>query len=335
MANNMDKVTELEAYATELIAKISYLESLNSSAERELGSGIFDESGTSYMLFSTTTVLFMTIPGLALYYAGMVRAENVLATTMQIFGITCLITFLWFTFGYSLAFGPASSDKTGNAIYGDYSRFWLEGMSLNSVHQNYLTIPESLYCIYQLVFAIITPSIICGSFAGRMNFLPMLIFIGLWHLIVYCPIAHMVWHPDGFLYKEGVLDTAGGLVVHISGGVAGLVSTLVIGNRIGYGDPREAESFEPYNVLFTFIGTCMLWIGWFGFNAGSANFANFQSSYALLNTQIAASVGGLSWLFVEWCFRGKPSILGIANGALSGLVSITPACGFVNITGNN
>lgn len=241
------RILELESQAVALLSKLATLENSRSL-------DLYTPDEQEWVMFATTLVLFMTIPGLALYYAGINRAENVLATTMQLFGITCIVTFLWQAFGYSLAFAPASADQTGNIIFGDGSRLWLEGITLNKPHQLMPHATESIFCLYQLTFAIITPCIICGSIIGRMNFGPILLFFGLWHLIVYCPIAHMVWHSDGFLFKAGVMDTAGGLVVHLSGGMSALIATLVVGNRLGYGDPKEADKFEPYNIIFTFIG---------------------------------------------------------------------------------
>lgn len=267
------------------------------------------------MLASTALVLFMTIPGLALYYGGMVRKENVLATVMQIFTITCLITALWLFFGYSLSFAPADpASSGGNMIYGDGSRIWLQGMTVYSVNQMAPNIPETLFCAYQLTFAIITPCLIVGAFADRMKYIPMIIFMACWHLIVYCPTAHAVWHPSGFLKKENVLDFAGGNVVHISAGVSGLISSIVIGKRIGYDENR----FEPHNILYTAVGVCMLWVGWYGFNAGSAVGANQIACYALINTQIATYIciflddcriifqrkAKCTWNG-EWCRRGS------------------------------
>jgi Amt family ammonium transporter len=234
-----------------------------------------DNGDTGYMIICTALVLMMTIPGLGLYYSGMVRVQNVLVTIMQSFCIACVITIVWLCWGYSLAFSPAGMPNENGAInhsssiIGDGRRLWLWGMNMGSVHQNAPTIPESVYCTYELAFAIITAALICGSFADRMRFGPMLVFIVLWHTLVYCPIAHWNWHPDGFLQKAGSLDFAGGNVVHISSGVAGMMCTIVIGNRKGYG----RERFEPHNTLLTYFGCGLLWVGWYGFNAGSANAA--------------------------------------------------------------
>ncbi len=252
---------------------------------------------------------------------------------MQVFSITCIITALWLFWGYSLAFAPATANEFSTYVFGDGSRIWLRGMTIQSFHPLAVTIPEPVFCAYQLVFAIITPALICGSFADRMKYLPMLVFVAVWHLCVYCPIAHSVWHPDGFLYKAGVMDTAGGTVVHISAGISGLISTLVVGPRLGFVDESKAYLIEPHNILYTFIGACMLWVGWFGFNAGSALKANGNASMALMVTQISASIAAMSWLIVEWVIRKKPSVLGMVNGAVTGLVAITPGCGYVDPTG--
>jgi ammonium transporter, Amt family len=259
---------------------------------------------TAWMMMSTVLVLFMTLPGLILYYSGMIRIQNVLATAMQIFSITCLISALWMFFGYSLAFAPAHGHSS-SFIYGDTSRFWLLGMHPTSTHQLAPNIPESLFCSFQMTFAIIAPSLIVGSFADRMKFIPMLIFMALWHLLVYCPIAHSIWHPDGFLFKAGALDFAGGTVVHISSGMSGLISTLVIGNRQGFGDEEKKHLTAPHNILFTVMGSCMLWVGWFGFNAGSSMSAGVLATNAFLNTFLSSSFGAIAWLLTEWYFRSK------------------------------
>ncbi|CAB3964384.1 ammonium transporter [Burkholderia sp. AU30198] len=286
---------------------------------------------TAWMLTSTALVLFMTIPGLALFYAGMVRKKNVLATVMQSFAITAVITVLWTVIGYSLAFTP------GNGFIGGLSRAFLHGM--NYIHGDKATtltvshlaptIPESVYFVYQMTFAIITPALICGAFADRMKFSAMLVFMTLWSLIVYVPIAHMVWEPTGWLSSDGVLDFAGGTVVHINAGIAGLVSCLMLGKRVGFG----RESMAPHNLVLTMIGGSMLWVGWFGFNAGSAVAADGRAGFAMLTTQVATACAALGWMFAEWISHGKPSVLGIVSGAVAGLVAITPAAGFVGVTG--
>jgi len=277
---------------------------------------------TAWMLTSTALVLMMTIPGLALFYGGMVRKKNVLATVMQSFAITCLVTVLWMIVGYSWAF------TDGGAYLGGMSRFFLMGMTTDGVSSLAATIPESVYMCFQMTFAIITPALIAGAFADRMKFSAMLWFIGLWSLFVYSPIAHWVW-GGGWLGGLGVLDYAGGTVVHINAGVAGLMCALVLGKRKGLGN----ESMAPHNLVLTMIGASLLWVGWFGFNAGSAVTAGGSAGMAMAVTQIATATAALTWMFVEWMLRGKPSVLGICSGAVAGLVAITPASGFVDPTG--
>jgi Amt family ammonium transporter len=278
---------------------------------------------TAWMLTSVALVLMMTIPGLALFYGGMVRKKNVLATVMQSFAITCLVTVLWAVVGYSLAFraGPEST----NAYFGGLDRLFLKGMDIDSLQG---TIPESVFMCFQMTFAIITPALICGSFADRMKFSAMMWFMGAWSLLVYSPIAHWVW-GGGWLGSLGVLDYAGGTVVHINAGVAGLVTALVLGKRRGY--PHEA--MPPHNLILTMIGASLLWVGWFGFNAGSAVTSGVNAGMAMMATQIATAAAGLGWMFAEWIFKGKPSVLGICSGAVAGLVAITPASGFVETEG--
>ncbi len=274
-----------------------------------------DTGDTAWMLTSTALVLFMTIPGLALFYGGMVRKKNVLATAMQSFAITCLITVLWMIIGYSLAF------DAGTSIVGGLGKFFLKGMGKDALTG---TIPESVFMVFQMTFAIITPALITGAFADRMKFSAMLVFIGLWSILVYSPICHWVW-GGGFLGSAGVLDFAGGTVVHINSGVAGLVAALVLGKRIGYGE----ENMAPHNLVLSLMGASMLWVGWFGFNAGSAVAANGAAGMAMAVTQIATAGAALAWMFCEWITLGKPSVLGIISGAVAGLVAITPASGFV------
>jgi ammonium transporter, Amt family len=284
---------------------------------------------TAWMLTSTALVLMMSIPGLALFYGGMVRKKNVLATLMQTFAITCMVTLLWWAIGYSWAFTP------GSAFLGGAGRAFFNGMTFMhdpanklSVSHLALTIPETVYAMFQLTFAAITPALIAGAFADRMKFSAMLVFMAAWSLLVYCPIAHMVWEPTGWLNKVGVLDYAGGTVVHINAGIAGLASCLVLGKRLGYG----REKMAPHNLTLTLIGASLLWVGWFGFNAGSAGAADGRAGMAMLVTQMATAAAALAWMFAEWVSRGKPSVLGIASGAVAGLVAITPASGFVGPT---
>lgn len=281
-----------------------------------------DTGDTAWMLTSTALVLMMTIPGLALFYGGMVRKQNVLAIMMQSFAITCLVTVLWMIVGYSLAFSE------GNAIIGGFGNLFLSGLAIDSVNDLAKTIPETVFMTFQLTFAIITPALITGAFADRMKFSAMLWFIGLWLIFVYAPVAHMVW-GGGLMGEMGVLDFAGGTVVHINAGVAGLVAALVLGKRHGYGKVAHA----PHNLTLSIIGAGLLWVGWFGFNAGSAVGASANAGMAMAVTQIAAAAAALAWMFSEWLARGKPSVLGIISGAIAGLVAITPASGFVDPMG--
>src|SRR5215831_10237585 len=289
------------------------------AAAAAAASGI-NSGDTAWMLTSTALVLMMTIPGLALFYGGMVRKMNVLATVMQSFAVTCLVTVLWMVVSYSLAF------TGGSSFVGGLSRFLLLGMTIDSVNDLAKTIPESVYMCFQMTFAIITPALICGSFADRMKFSALLWFIGLWAVLVYAPVAHWVWGPDGFLNDAGVLDFAGGTVVHVNSGVAGLMAALVIGKRRGFG----REPMAPHNLVLSVIGAALLWVGWFGFNAGSATAANGNAGMAMAVTQIATATAALAWMFAEWAVKGKPSVLGIISGAVAGLVAITPAAGFVD-----
>src|SRR6202789_1074030 len=295
-----------------------------------------DSGDTAWMLASTALVLLMTIPGLALFYAGMVRKKNILATMMQSFTICCIVTIVWMVAGYSIAF------TTGNPFMGDFSRVMLHGIADHIVKGNdsqafvlasgvkdvadmVTTIPETVYMMFQMTFAIITPALIAGAFADRMKFSAMCLFMTLWSLFVYSPIAHMVWSPSGYWSMAGVLDFAGGTVVHINAGVAGLVCALVMGKRQGYPD----QNMAPYNLAYAVIGASLLWVGWFGFNAGSAVAANGRAGMAMTVTQIATAAAALGWMFAEWIAKGKPSVLGAASGAVAGLVAITPASGFV------
>jgi Amt family ammonium transporter len=285
-----------------------------------------DTGNTAWMLTSTALVLMMTIPGLALFYGGMVRKKNVLATVMQSFAICCLITVLWFVVGYSLAF----SDGGGmNAWIGGLSKSFFSGITVGTLWApGVANIPEYVFAVFQMTFAIITPALIAGAFAERMKFSAMLIFMAVWLLAVYAPIAHWVW-GGGFLGGLGVLDFAGGTVVHINAGVAGLVCALVLGKRKGFGSTNMA----PHNLVISVIGASLLWVGWFGFNAGSELAADGLAGAAMLNTQVATAAAALAWMFAEWIVVKKPSVLGIISGAVAGLVAVTPASGFVNPTG--
>ena len=277
-----------------------------------------DTGDTAWMLTSTALVLMMTIPGLAMFYGGMVRRKNVLATAMQSFATTALMTVLWMIIGYSFAFGDGGGL---NMFYGGFSRAFLAGMGADSLSG---TIPESVFMTFQMTFAIITPALITGAFADRMKFSAMLWFLGLWMVIIYAPVCHWVW-GGGFLGDDGVLDFAGGTVVHINAGIAGLVAAFVLGKREGYG----TENMAPHNLTLSVIGASLLWVGWFGFNAGSAVAANGAAGMAMAVTQIATAAAALSWMFIEWMVRKKPSVLGVISGAVAGLVAITPASGFV------
>jgi Amt family ammonium transporter len=274
---------------------------------------VLNSGDASWMLTSTALVLLMTIPGLALFYGGLVGKKNVVSTISQSFMITCIVTLMWFICGYSLTFGK------GNLFIGDFSKTFLKGVEVAALT---MTIPESVFVVYQLTFAIITVALICGSVVERINFGALFVFVILWVTLVYAPIGHMVW-GGGYLSKMGVLDFAGGTVVHINSGIAGLIAAIVIGKR--------KSKVRPHNVALTMIGASMLWVGWFGFNAGSAVAANGSAGMAMLVTQIAAASAGIAWMLAEW-FTGekKPSLLGLCSGAVAGLVAITPAAGFVS-----
>jgi Amt family ammonium transporter len=286
-----------------------------------------DSGDTAWMLTSSALVLMMTIPGLGLFYGGMVRKKNVLATLAQSFGATALITVLWMIIGYSIAFTP-NPDAGWNAWIGGFSYLFLAPMGLNSVAALAPTIPESVYMFFQMTFAIITPALIAGALADRMKFSAFLWFMGLWLLLVYCPIAHWVW-GGGWLGAMGALDYAGGSVVHLNAGTAALVTCLVLGKRIGL----SSENMSPHNLVLSVIGASLLWVGWFGFNAGSAVTAGFNAGMAAAATQIATAAAALAWMFAEWIIAGKPSVLGMISGAVAGLVAITPASGFVDPVG--
>jgi Amt family ammonium transporter len=283
-----------------------------------------DTGSTAWMLTSTALVLFMTIPGLALFYGGLVRTKNVLSVLMQCFSITALVTVLWIAVGYSLVFTPNSLPGL-NAVIGGLGKSFLAGVSRDSMSGE---IPETVFVMFQLTFAIITPALIIGSFAERMSFGAMLLFMALWSLGVYVPVAHWVW-GGGWLQQLGVLDFAGGIVVHVSAGVAGLVTALYLGKRKGY----PATPMPPHSLTLSVVGAGMLWVGWFGFNAGSALRANGTAGMALAVTQISAATAAMTWLFIEWSRNGRPSVLGMITGAVAGLATITPASGYVGAGG--
>jgi len=289
-----------------------------------------DSGDTAWMLTATALVLFMTIPGLALFYGGMVRSKNILSVMMQCFAITGLMSILWMVYGYSLAFdttGMEAGVTNFNSLVGGLDRAFLSGLTPDSLVGAF---PESVFITFQMTFAIITPALIVGAFAERMKFSAMLVFMGVWFTLVYAPIAHMVWGGDGgLMWDWGVLDFAGGTVVHINAGIAGLVACLVLGKRKGF----PTTPMAPHNLGLTLVGAAMLWIGWFGFNAGSAVAANGTAGMAMLVTQIATAAAALGWMFAEWIGHGKPSALGIASGVVAGLVAITPAAGTVGPMG--
>jgi Amt family ammonium transporter len=280
---------------------------------------------TAWMISATCLVLLMTIPGLALFYAGMVRKKNILGTMAQVMAVCALVSLLWFAYGYSLAFMP------GSAWLGGTKGNWLATLhfdkvkGLVSVHPLTPTVPESVFVMFQMSFAIITPALIVGAFAERMRFSALLWFMAMWSLLVYAPIAHWVWAPDGWLSTLGTLDFAGGTVVHTNAGVAGVVAAFMLGPRKGFGQ----VALMPSNLGYTMIGASMLWVGWMGFNGGSAGAADGRAGMAILVTQLAASAGALSWMAAEWLVRRKPTLLGLCSGAVAGLVAITPASGFV------
>ena len=286
--------------------------------------GEINTGDTAWMLTATALVLFMTIPGLALFYAGMVRSKNVLSVMMQCFAITSLVTVLWVAYGYSAAFsvtGMTQGTVNLHSVIGALDKAFFSGVSRDSL---VLAVPESVFATFQLTFAIIAPALIVGAFAERMKFSALLIFIAAWFTLAYLPIAHMVWSGDGgLMWDWGVLDFAGGTVVHINAGVAGLVACLVLGKRKGY----PTTPMPPHNLTYTLIGASMLWVGWFGFNGGSAVAADANAGMAILVTQIATGAAALTWMLAEWTLHRKPSVLGIASGAIAGLVAITPASG--------
>jgi Amt family ammonium transporter len=291
---------------------------------------VLNSGDTAWMLTATALVLFMTIPGLALFYGGMVRSKNILSVMMQCFAITGLMSILWVVYGYSLAFDTTGMEQgvtNLNSFVGSLNNAFLSNLTKESLIGAF---PESVFITFQMTFAIITPALIVGAFAERMKFSAMLIFMTIWFTIVYAPMCHMVWSGDGaFLWDAGVIDFAGGTVVHINAGIAGLVACLVLGKRKGY----PTTPMAPHNLGYTLIGAAMLWVGWFGFNAGSAAAANDTAGMAMLVTQIATAAAALGWMFAEWITHGKPSALGIASGVVAGLVAITPAAGAVGPMG--
>ncbi|QRZ14166.1 ammonium transporter [Paracoccus methylovorus] len=305
---------------------------------------IVDKGDTTWMMISAILVMAMTIPGLALFYGGLVRAKNMLSVLMQVLSIFCIMSILWVCFGYSLAFtGAGSADEATwlTPLIGGFSKAFLAGVDTSSLAETFTTnvyVPEYAFIIFQMAFACIAPALIVGATVERMKYSAVLLFVVIWFFFSYLPMAHMVWWwggpsaydaPGGFLFGHGALDFAGGTVIHINAGIAGLVAALVVGPRLGYGK----ELMAPHNLPFTFLGGCLLWIGWFGFNAGSNMEATGTAAMAILNTTVATSAAALAWAFGEWLFRGHPSLLGGISGAIAGLVGITPAAGFVGPMG--
>lgn len=318
--------TKKMTYAILLAAFLFGFSTLSFADESALDSG-----DTAWMLVSVALVLFMTIPGLALFYGGLVRSKNVLSVLMQCFALTGLITIVWVLFGYSLAFdttGMTAGEMNLNSFVGGLGKAFLAGIGADAMSG---TIPETVLIMFQLTFAIITPALIAGAFAERMKFSAMLLFSAIWSLVVYAPICHMAWSGDGSFFGDilGALDFAGGTVVHVNAGIAALVAVFLIGNRNGY--PKTP--MPPHNLTLTVVGASMLWVGWFGFNAGSALAADGAAGMAMLVTQISTATAALAWMAVEWAKHGKPSVLGIVTGAVAGLVAITPASGSVGPMG--
>jgi len=332
------------SFAQDSAAEAPAAEAAAPAAAAPAAAPVPDKGDTAWMMTATVLVILMTIPGLALFYGGMVRAKNMLSVLMQVFATFCLLAILWAVYGYSVAF------TEGNAFFGSLDKMFLSGITTESAAATWskgVYIPEYVYVVFQLTFAAITPALIIGAFAERIKFSAVLLFMVLWFTFSYLPIAHMVWYwagPDaytdqaagdaaaataGFLFQKGALDFAGGTVVHINAGIAGLVGCLMLGKRIGYGK----EAMPPHSLTMTMIGASLLWVGWFGFNVGSNLEATGLAAMVMVNTLLATAAASLSWMFVEWLIKGKPSMLGIASGAIAGLVAITPACGFVGPMG--
>ncbi len=297
-----------------------------------------NKGDTAWMLTSTILVILMTLPGLALFYGGLVRVKNMLSVLAQVFTIFCLIAILWVTYGYSLAFTNGGGI---NSFLGGFSRLFLSGLTVEATVETFskgVVIPEMLFMVFQLTFAAITVALIVGGFAERIKFSALLVFSALWFTFSYIPVAHMVWFwggpslyadPSGFLFGKGALDFAGGTVVHINAAMAALMGSIVLGKRIGYGK----EAMTPHSLTMTMIGASLLWVGWFGFNAGSNLEATGTAVLAMVNTVVATAAAAFSWMMVEWLHKGKPSMLGLASGAVAGLVAVTPACGFIGPMG--
>lgn len=307
----MIEATTDEAVATEAV--------IEDAVALEAAPVVLDTGNTAMMVVATVLVILMIIPGLALFYGGLVRQKNMLSVLMQVFVAFSLTSVIWAAVGYSLAF------TEGNAIIGGFNKAFLAGITPNSLSG---TIPEYVFLTFQMTFAAITPALIVGGFAERMKFSAVLLFLALWSIFVYVPIAHMVW-GGGYLSGLGAKDFAGGTVVHINAGIAALVGSIVLGKRLGYGK----EAMPPHSLTLTMVGAALLWVGWFGFNVGSELAADGTAGLALINTQLATSAAVIAWIFAEWILKGKPSMLGAASGAVAGLVAITPACGFIGPMG--
>ena len=316
---------------TEQEAQVEQAEETPAEEGEEEETATLDSGDTAWMLTSTALVLFMTIPGLALFYGGLVRVQNVLSVLMQCFALTGIITILWIVIGYSLAFNTAGMEAgkiTFNSFVGGLGTAFLSGIGVDTLSGS---IPETVFVVFQLTFAIITPALIAGAFAERMKFSAMLLFSVVWSLIVYAPLCHMAWGGDGSLFGDiiGAFDFAGGNVVHINAGIAALVACILVGKRIGY----QTTAMPPHSLTLTVVGASMLWVGWFGFNAGSAAAADGAAGMAMLVTQVSTATAAITWMFIEWIKHGKPSVLGIVTGAVGGLVAITPASGHVGPMG--
>lgn len=293
-----------------------YLFALLALSSSAWAAGEINAVDVSWMMVATTLVLFMTIPGIALFYAGMVRKKNVLSVVMQSFAICCAVTIVWYAVGYSLAFSG------GNWFIGNFDNVFLKNIQIDTMHGS---IPEMLFMMFQMTFAILTPALMCGAFAERIKFSALFLFMILWSLFCYAPVCHWVWADEGWLFKAGALDYAGGTVVHINAGVAGLIACIYLGKRIGYGK----EVMAPHNLVLALTGACFLWIGWFGFNGGSGLAADSRSVMAIVVSQIAAAAAALTWMICEYIVNKRFTVLGAISGAVAGLVAITPASGFV------
>ncbi len=330
---NFTKMAGLAAMAAMSAAQARAQEAVGSVADEAVAEAVtatVDKGDTTWMIVATILVLIMTVPGLALFYGGLVRAKNMLSVLMQVFVVACVMMIIWVVYGYSLALNGGGGGL--DAFIGGFSRLFLAGVTPDSTVATFsegVEIPEYIFICFQMTFFAITPAIIVGGFAERMKFSAVLLFCILWSTFVYIPIAHMVWYADGYLFAMGALDFAGGTVVHINAGIAALVGCLVLGKRIGYGK----EPLPPHSLVMTMIGGSLLWVGWFGFNAGSNLEANGGTTLAVINTFVAAAGATLGWMTMEWLEKGKPSLLGVISGAITGLVAVTPAAGLIGPMG--